>query len=141
MVLFRRRGISNFIAVLLLMVLAVSAGAIIYAYTMGYLGGFHESKLPGEMSLDSATCTTGLVTIYIRNVGKSSITIDKIYLDGVEVTGITWTTLDKGSAISEGDVGKITFGYVGAFTDGKTYAVKLVAKDNTQISFNVKCKA
>ena len=140
MVLFRRRGISSFIAVLLLMVLTVSAGAIIYAYTMGYLGGFHESKLPGEMSVDTSTCNSTTVTIYVRNVGKSSITIDKIYLDGVEVTSPTWT-LDKGSAISEGDVGKITFGYVGAFTDGKTYAVKLVAKDNTQISFNVKCKA
>lgn len=141
MALSRRRGISNFIAVLLLMVLAVSAGAVIYAYTMGYLGSFSESKLPGEMSLDSVKCTTVLATIYIRNVGKGSITIDKIYLDGVEVTTAAGYTIGTISEIIAGGVGTITFGKTSAFIDGKIYAVKLVAKDNTQILFNMKCTA
>ncbi len=37
----KKDGISTFIATLLLMVLAVSAGVVIYAYTMGYLGNFN----------------------------------------------------------------------------------------------------
>ena len=51
----RRKGISTFIATLLLMVLAVAAGVVIYAYTMGYLGGFTTPQTMGALSLDTAT--------------------------------------------------------------------------------------
>lgn len=137
----KRKGISNFIAVLLLMVLAVSAGVVIYAYTMGYLGGLQESELPGSMSLDSATCIEDTITIYVRNMGKNPMTIDKIYLDGAEVVqGAVYTTVNKGSAISEGSVGTITIVKASDFTSGKTYEVKLIALDNTQLPFTVKCK-
>jgi len=45
--LVKRKGISTFIATLLLMVLAVAAGIVIYAYTMGYLGGFGGTEQLG----------------------------------------------------------------------------------------------
>jgi hypothetical protein len=40
-----RRGISTFVASLLLMVLAVCAGVVMYAYTMGYLNGFNGPQI------------------------------------------------------------------------------------------------
>ena len=57
-----RKGISTFIATLLLMVLAVAAGEG-YAYTMGYLGSFNTPQQMGAISVDTYQLkTTGEVT-------------------------------------------------------------------------------
>ena len=99
-----REGISTFIATLLLMVLAVSAGVVIYAYTMGYMGGFGGTDTLGAMSLDQGVMTNtdlgsdsevggeggatddpGILTAYIRNIGKTTIVLDgsaTIYVGG-----------------------------------------------------------
>jgi len=76
------RGISTFIAVLLLMVLAVSAGVVIYAYTMGYLGGLGSPQTTGTLSLDTASGTTSAITAWVRNIGSKSVTMSKAYVGG-----------------------------------------------------------
>lgn len=77
-----RRGISTFIATLLLMVLAVAAGVVIYAYTMGYLGGFGSPTQMGAISIDSGSfdASTGTLEVYIRNIGKTSVLPQDAYL-------------------------------------------------------------
>lgn len=134
-----RRGISTFIAVLLMMVLAVSAGVVIYSYTMGYLGGLGSTQTPGAMSLDTATCseTTHNMTAYIRNVGKGSIDFDKAYVDGVLVESDNFSA--DPNPLPEGEVSTVTI-TDSSFTAPKTYEIKLVATDNTQLTFLVKCK-
>ena len=127
------RGISTFIAVLLMMVLAVSAGVVIYTYTMGYLGGLSGGETPGTISLDTASGTTSLISVWVRNIGSSSVTMDKAYVGG---TPHSMGTGNTSTAITEGAVKKITIS--GTFTSGVTYQVKIVAKDNTQLSFSVK---
>lgn len=128
----KERGISTFIAALLLMVLAVSAGVVIYAYTMGYLGGFGGTQTLGSMSLDTATVSaTGGVTAYLRNTGKVVLTVDTVYVDGTPLT------LTPPSPISEGEIGTLTFN-IPSYTAGRTYTIKVICKDNTQISFSVK---
>jgi len=135
----KQRGVSTFIAVLLLMALSVAAGVVIYSYTMGYLGGLGGTNLPGALSLDTATCsaTTKNMTAYIRNIGKGSITIDKAYIDGVQVPAGNVTQIPD--PIPEESVGRISVIFW-SFAAPKTYEVKLVAIDNTQLTFNVKCK-
>lgn len=133
------RGISTFIAVLLMMVLAVSAGVVIYSYTMGYLGSLGSTQTPGAISLDTATCsgTTHVMTAYVRNIGKGSIDFDKAYVDGVLVPASNFTA--SPDPLTEGGVSTVTITYW-SFTAPKTYEIKLVATDNTQLAFNVKCK-
>ena len=135
---YEYRGISTFIATLLLMVLAVAAGAIIYAYTMGYLGGLGSSKTPGTLSLDSAKASVSdhKITAYVRNIGKGSITIDKIYVEDISISSAN-VTYSPSSTISEGSVVKIEITYWNLET-GKTYEVKLVATDGTNLVFDVK---
>lgn len=136
---YEQRGISTFIATLLLMVLAVAAGAIIYAYTMGYLGGLGSSKTPGTLSLDSATAdaSNNKITAYVRNIGKGPVTIEVAYVDGTEVD-INDVTIE------EGEVEEITLdntllsGAGITLQTGKTYEVKLVATDGTNLVFTVK---
>lgn len=127
-----RRGISTFIATLLLMVLAVSAGVVIYAYTMGYLGGFGGADMLGAMSLDEASMTTTTLTAHVRNIGRTTVEITTAYINGAQ------TTLGTPVTISESGVGTVTI--TGTWTAGSTYEVKFVAKDNTQLGFQVKCK-
>ncbi|MFW6117282.1 MAG: hypothetical protein ACOC6G_01695 [Thermoproteota archaeon] len=147
------KGISTFIATLLLMVLAVSAGVVIYAYTMGYLGGFGGTEQLGAMSIDdsSATDATGddTVTAYVRNIGKTTIDLRKsegaqVYIDGTAVT-TNWTDTSTDSlVIGEGDVSELVIEPESATIDivaGSTYEVKIIAADNTQVSFSVKAKA
>ena len=127
-----RKGISTFIATLLLMVLAVSAGVVIYAYTMGYLGGFGGPQVMGAISLDTAQITSGTsLTAYVRNIGKTSFELDKTYVEGIAAIGVMDPTI-----IIEGKVGEVTV--TGTFAVGTTYTVKLIGKDNTQLSFQAK---
>ena len=135
----RKRGVSTFIAVLLLMALAVAAGTVIYSYTMGYLGGLGGTNLPGALSLDTARCeeSTNTMTAYIRNIGKGSITIDRAYVDGDEVP--TGNVTQTPTPLPEEEVATIAVVYW-AFAAPQSYEIKLVASDNTQLTFNVKCK-
>jgi len=85
------RGISSFIAVILLLVLAVSAGTIIYSYTMGYLGdlgGERGGQISEQMSLDSAAYTSEGLKAYIRNLSGGTIVLDKAYVDSSQWRGL-----------------------------------------------------
>jgi len=129
----KRKGISTFIATLLLMVLAVSAGVVIYAYTMGYMGGFGGTDTLGAMSLDEASMLDDTITAYVRNIGKTDLEIVTAYVDGEEAVVAE-------TDIIEGTVEEVII-TAAAFDVGKTYEVKLICEDNTQLSFSVKCQA
>jgi hypothetical protein len=135
----KRRGVSTFIAVLLLMALAVAAGVVIYSYTMGYLGGLGGTQLPGALSLDTSTCveSTETMTAYVRNIGKGSFEVDSAYVDGVLIAAVNVT--QSPSPLPEEGVAQIDIVYDG-FSAPQSYEIKIVGKDNTQLTFNVKCK-
>jgi hypothetical protein len=142
MIVKNRKGISTFIATLLLMVLAVAAGVVIYAYTMGYLGGFGSPTQMGAISVDSGsfTASTGTLTAYVRNIGKTSILPQDAYIMS-ETTTVKGTAAAGNSAtpMPEGAVpGTYGFTFAGTYTAGQTYSFKIVCKDNTQISFILK---
>ena len=132
-----RKGISTFVAVLLLILLAVAAGVVIYAYTMGYFGNLGGTSTPGTISLDTASIngTTHVLKAYIRNVGRGSIDFDNVYVDGTLVPDANFTA--SPDPISEGDVSEITVTFW-AFETPNTYEIKIVAEDNTQLAFSVK---
>jgi FlaG/FlaF family flagellin (archaellin) len=134
----KRKAISTFIATLLLMVLAVAAGVVIYAYTMGYLGGFTTPQTMGALSLDSAVLGSTGLTAYVRNIGHSPFTYDTAYVTfGTTTTKSTGGVLTP-NTLAEGAVGLFTIP-IGEFSGGTlTYSIKLIGKDNTQITFNVK---
>ncbi len=135
----KRRGVSTFIAVLLLMALAVAAGVVIYSYTMGYLGGLGGTQLPGALSLDTHSCveSTHTMTAYVRNIGKGSFDVDSAYVDGtlVPIANVTQSP----SPLPEDSVAQIDIVYW-SFSAPQSYEIKIVGKDNTQLTFNVKCK-
>jgi hypothetical protein len=128
-----RKGISTFIATLLLMVLAVSAGVVIYAYTMGYLGSFGGPQTMGAISLDTYNFNAvgDQLQVFVRNIGKTTFQLQSVYIDGVSYATFTPLT------INENQVSSTTITYATGFGT-ITHVVKLVGVDNTQISFNAK---
>jgi hypothetical protein len=133
MIVKNRRGISTFIATLLLMVLAVAAGVVIYAYTMGYLGGFGGPQTLGSISIDTYNIPTDIsVDVYVRNIGKTTFVLQNAYFDGTPVTSFTPTAYQQ--VENEAKLYTITTGSIGA----TTHTIKLIGVDNTQISFNIK---
>jgi hypothetical protein len=142
----KRKGISTFIATLLLMVLAVAAGVVIYAYTMGYLGGFSTPTTMGALSIDTYTldptvtgANTVALTAYIRNIGHSSFTANTVYVDGILVPTSEWA-FNSGNALPENGVGSLTIdqGSPARFTSSITSTIKIIGLDNTQLQFQVK---
>ncbi len=136
-----RKGVSTYISVLLLIVVVIAGGILIYGYTMGWFGRLGGEGEMGMLSLDEASATGTLVTLYVRNVGASSVTLDAVYVEGAVITDanvdVDGTAMTTPTAITQGSVALVEI-TTGALTAGTTYEVKLVGVDNTQLVFSVK---
>ncbi len=132
---------SAVIASLILMLLAVAAGVVVYAYVMGWIGGAtgQEAGQYGELSLDTATAnsTSDVITAYVRNIGGISTTPDQAYVNDYNVTSITSSlvTIDP-NAVATVTINAATPG----LTKNITYEVKIICSDGTTVTFSVKAK-
>jgi hypothetical protein len=141
----KRHGISAFMSVVLLMLLAVAAGSILYTYVMGTLGSNLDSDLPtGKITMDSATLTTDLLTVYVRNVGNKAFELSSIYVDDALIsTGYT-IEVDGGdpstNLIDPDALGVVTADNAGAWTSGTNYKIKLVGLDGTTLTFSIQAQ-
>ncbi len=143
MKMMKRKGVSTYISVLLLIVVTIAGGVMIYGYTIGWFGRLGGEGEMGTLSIDevSASGTTNLITAYVRNVGSSSVILDAVYVEGlliadadVEVDIVAMTTA---TPIAEGSIATVVIDAT-MLTSGTTYQVKLVGVDNTQIVFSIK---
>ncbi|MFZ1039187.1 MAG: archaellin/type IV pilin N-terminal domain-containing protein, partial [Candidatus Bathyarchaeia archaeon] len=82
-----KRAFSAVIASLILMLLAVAAGVVVYAYVMGWIGGATQNPThTGQMQFDSiyaSAGSSGKIKMYVRNVGGVDLNLSKIYISGV----------------------------------------------------------
>jgi len=109
---------------------------LIYGYTMGWFGRLGGEGDLGTLSVDTVTAdaVANNITVYLRNIGSKDVTIDVAYVDDVLANWVNQTTITQGS------VEKIVVNSTAPLTVGKTYQVKIIAKDNTQIAFSVKAE-
>jgi len=124
-----KKGISPILATLLLIVIAVAAVIVTYAWVMTFTTT--QTTTAGKMiKFDSAfiNSATDNSTIYVRNTGTEVVAIDKIYVDGVDYTtyaqGLpaTLTTTGSGSTATvtlNGDAAGLNF------AAGTTYKMKV----------------
>lgn len=95
-----KKGISTILASLLLVVIAIVSGVIVYAWATGLLGGLMGPTPPvGEtLTMDSYNWETdGSLTLYIRNSGDASVTIDKVYVGGDMLAATDYTCTVDGT--------------------------------------------
>ena len=143
MKMMKRKGVSTYISVLLLIVVTIAGGVMIYGYTIGWFGRLGGEGEMGTLSIDekSASGTTNLITAYVRNVGSSSVTLDAVYVEGALIADADVTVdtvaMTTATPIAEGSIATVVIDAT-ALTSGTTYQVKLVGVDNTQIIFSIK---
>ena len=143
MKMMKRKGVSTYISVLLLIVVTIAGGVMIYGYTIGWFGRLGGEGEMGTLSIDevSASGTTNLITAYVRNVGSSSVILDAVYVEGTLIADADVTVdtvpLTTATPITEGSIATVVIDAT-ALTSGTTYQVKLVGVDNTQIIFSIK---
>ena len=129
---------SAVIASLILMLLSVAAGVVVYGYVMGWIGGATgtSSGQKGELQFDSiyANATSGVIKIYVRNVGSKDLLLSKIYVDGTQKANVT-VILDAGVSIAIQSVAYLQVSY--AMTVSHSYEVKVTCKDGTTVSQSV----
>ena len=143
MKMMKRKGVSTYISVLLLIVVTIAGGVMIYGYTIGWFGRLGGEGEMGTLSIDevSAIGATNLITAYVRNVGSSSVILDAVYVEGTLIADADVTVdtvaMTTATPITEGSIATVVIDAT-ALTSGTTYQVKLVGVDNTQIIFSIK---
>jgi len=88
-----RRGISPIIATLLLILIAIAAGVILYAYVIGFAGSATTGSASGNTNLTTdqvaLNSTSGVTTVILKNVGGTTAVIGNgLYLRGGTLTNI-----------------------------------------------------
>ena len=152
-----RRAISPIIATLLLILIAIAAGVVVYAYVIGFVGNSTQNtgNNVAVISVDNfcasaslGKCTSGnAFYIVVRNVGSSSIPAGTIQIYFTDVTsGATGsTTCTLAAAVSPGstytctNAGSATWPTgTTAPSNGDTLTVKIVDPDSGAATSSVK---
>ncbi len=122
------------------MLLSVAAGAVVYAYFMGWLSDTGQIGMQGTgtLQIDSivADSEAGTIKLYIRNVGAGTLNLDKIYVGGLAVTNDTvspavWTPSLASQSTATLSITGLTL------TNSKACTVQVVCSDGTTVSTSV----
>jgi archaeal type IV pilus assembly protein PilA len=155
----RSSAISPIIATLLLILIAIAAGVVVYAYVLGFVGSNTNGSAPGtsQLSIDtsSGSSASNTVTAFFRNIGGSAAIITSVYVldtTGTPVLGgsvigtasspvtgctITSTTTTMPCSISPSATGSISLSSV-TLTKGNTYQIKIDTQDGSSVSQSFK---
>jgi len=121
-----KKGISPILATLLLIVIAVAAVIVTYAWVLTFTTT--QTTTAGKMIKFDSTfinATSEDVTVYVRNWGTEVVTIDKIYIDGIDHTS---SATGLPSTLNVEATSTITLDGTQAgldFSSGSTYKVKV----------------
>jgi len=152
--LFNRKGASEIIAAMLLIVITVAAAVLMYAYASGLMGGLQgvAVKQPylEHLALDyydwtgGTSCGTGKLCLSLRNVGSASITIKTAdyFVNGIETATPSFScasgALDSNGNLVPQGFCQVTVPMPTGFTPtpGVAYSVKIATKDGAIFSYS-----
>jgi len=132
-----KTAFSAVIASLILMLIAVAAGVVVYAYVMGWLGGAQQnSTSTGRLQVDSITASTSgsAIQIYVRNIGGVDLVLSKCYVQGTEVA-VNGSSTTLPASLPVQSTACLQFSQ--SMIVGKFYSVEVVCTDGTTISTSV----
>jgi flagellin-like protein len=127
-----KEGISPILATLLLIVIAVAAVIVTYAWVMTFTSS--QTHQAGVFLKKDAGCLwkTGNVTVYVRNTGTSDAEIDIVYINEAPQTTVTF---DPSSKIVAKDGGLITIMITFSWTPNTEYRFQISPKVGERLSF------
>ena len=132
------------IASLILMLIAVASGVLVYAYTIGWLGGATQTTggQLGELQFDSiyATASDDVIKLYVRNTGGKDLTLsDGVYVQGTRFTNATAFST---TSLTVGSLAYLQIDTTGTvdLTQNYHYEVTVTCTDGTKASQSVEAK-
>jgi flagellin-like protein len=128
---FRRskKGVSDVIAVLLMIAIAVAASLIAYAWVMGYLGGT-TNKVGNSINIQSMYYTLPTtLTVYVQNIGSSPVTLSTVYVNGVLDPSATFS--NNSPSLKVNQTSTVTTVLPSSFSPTTPVQVKVVCSDGT----------
>jgi flagellin-like protein len=151
--MFGRRGVSEVIAAMLLILIAVAASVLLYAYVSGVMGRLQgaaqQQQYLQQMALDyydwtgASSCSKSLsvLCLTVRNVGVAQITMTDFFIAGARNTSAI--TFGSGCNSPKGVLAvqascTLTFPTPTGFTatSGNAYGIKIVTKDGAVFSYS-----
>jgi flagellin-like protein len=134
-----KRGISPILATLLLIVIAVAAIVVTYAWIMTYMSSAGHQA--GVMLYEANVRFYGngtKIDIDVGNSGTSDTEILKVYIGTSQSNLQEATTTDLPKPLPAGSVVKITLNY--PWTSGTTYYFRIVPKAGAPLEFSKKAE-
>jgi flagellin-like protein len=143
---FNNRAVSQVIAALLLIAIAVAAAILLYVFAIGLLGSLGSSggqQTKEQLILESyhwdMAAPPGTIVLTLRNVGSASIDTEHtdVFINGIQITsapgGSCAATLTPTQSCTSGTLTPSGTSYVA----GAAYPLKLVTPDGGVFSYSV----
>ena len=131
-----KKAISPILATLLLIVIAVAAIVVTYAWITTYMGTTTQQAgfIPYKANVAFVTGTPKTITIDIGNSGTSSGQIVQVYV-GESASALTaYTTTNSTETVAAGTIATFTVTFT--WTSGNTYYFKVVPTSGAALSFS-----
>lgn len=129
----QKKAISPILATLLLIVIAVAAIVVTYAWITMYMGSATQQAGFIPYKANVAFPETGKITIDIGNSGTSTGQIIQVYIGESAATATSQTTNPATITIEPNTVTSFTVEY--KWEAGKTYYFKVVPNSGAALSF------
>ncbi len=124
-----KKAVSPVIATLLLILIAVAAAVLVYVWVTGYAASITEARTPElreRIKIEAVSYKDRELTVYIRNIGDTKVTIDAIYvINAATGSSITVATDIQNLKASPGEVVSHVLEGVD-LSPGETYIIKAV---------------
>jgi flagellin-like protein len=135
-----RKGISPIIATVILVLIAVAAGVMLWLWVSGFTSAMpaEQQALNERIRIDAVKVEDGSgggksVTIYVRNIGKTDVTIGAAYILDTSNTIIASNTGTQ-TLISPGSVEGVTVSSV-QLSSGYAYVAKVVTINGVETTY------
>ena len=132
-----RKGISPILATLLLIVIAVAAITVTYAWIMTYMGNTTDKAgvMLYQANVNFVNSSPKRIAVDIGNSGTSAADVIAVYV-GTSSTALTSQTITK-TSVTPGSISSISVPY-SSWASGTTYYFKVVASSGQPVTFNAK---
>lgn len=140
-----RKGVSEIVAALLLIVITMAAAVLLYVYASGLMGGLQgvavQQPYLEQVTLDYYDWTTlSTLKLIIRNVGvtKVNIAAADYFINGQLIASLTIAcgTFTASALIPQGSCQVTLTSPSGLNSPGVAYNVKIATKDGAVFSYS-----
>lgn len=132
-----KRGVSEIVASLIIVLIVTVAGAGLYAYSLNAFSSSGSSFLLETSGREDRARERLLITtvwwnvtidymnVTVLNYGKIEFAIDAVYIDGTQVSAYT---SGKGETVAKGSLVSVKFTSPVSIVDGQTYEIVAVSE-------------